>query len=220
MQTDATIARPFGPLTHRLGVISAVAVALLQAVYVVVLAVGLATLPAPDVPIADPWFTAMELLILLMMLPMVLMMAVLTAWAAPDRKALGHAALAFMTVMAGLTSVVHGLVLTLSRLPPFAGMEHVFAFRWPSVVYVIDILAWDVFFALSVLCAAFVFDAHPWTRRMLILCGGLALAGLIGVPLADMSLRNIGILGYAVLFPVAALLMARAFALTLTDTSG
>ena len=32
-----------------------------------VLAVGLATLAAPDAPIADPWFTSMEILILLLM---------------------------------------------------------------------------------------------------------------------------------------------------------
>ena len=211
MLTAPDIRPFFGPRTRILGVGSAVCVAALEGVYIVVLTIGLATLPSPDAPISDPWFTAMELLILLMMPPMVLTMAVLAAWAAPDRKAFGYAALTFMAVMAGLTTVVHGMILTLSRLQPFAGLEYVFAFRWPSVVYVLDILAWDVFFALSVLCAAAVFDEHRWTRLTLLICGVLSLAGLLGVPLADMALRNIGVLGYAVVFPAAALMMARAF---------
>jgi hypothetical protein len=35
----------------------------------------------------------------------------------------------------------------------------------------------------------------------------LSLAGLIGVPLADMQVRNVGIVGCAVVAPVAFLLM-------------
>jgi hypothetical protein len=36
----------------------------------------------------------------------------------------------------------------------------------------------------------------------------LALVGLLGVPLANMQFRNIAIFGYAVLFPIAAALLA------------
>ena len=39
----------------------------------------------------------------------------------------------------------------------------------------------------------------------------LALLGLVGVPLFDMQIRNIGILGYVVLFPIAAGVMAVLF---------
>ena len=36
----------------------------------------------------------------------------------------------------------------------------------------------------------------------------LALGGLVGVPLGDMRLRMIGVVGYAVVFPVAVALLA------------
>jgi hypothetical protein len=39
----------------------------------------------------------------------------------------------------------------------------------------------------------------------------LALAGLSGVVVGDMQVRNIGIVGYAGVFPVAALLLAVLF---------
>jgi hypothetical protein len=41
--------------------------------------------------------------------------------------------------------------------------------------------------------------------------GVLALAGLAGVFLNDMQVRNIGIVGYAVVFPVAAALIGILF---------
>jgi hypothetical protein len=39
----------------------------------------------------------------------------------------------------------------------------------------------------------------------------LAFLGLAGVALADMQVRNIGIIGYAVLFPIAAAMLACLF---------
>jgi hypothetical protein len=39
------------------------------------------------------------------------------------------------------------------------------SFKWPSVSYALTILAWDVFFALSVLFAAPVFGGNSDYRR-------------------------------------------------------
>jgi len=50
-------------------------------------------------------------------------------------------------------------------------------------------------------------------RALMIASGVLSLAGLIGVPLADMGIRNIGILGYVgvslVIFPLLAIVSGR-----------
>jgi tryptophan-rich sensory protein len=75
-------------------------------------------------------------------------------------------------------------------------------------------LAWDVFFALSVISAALVFRGSRLAtsvRVLMIISGVLALGGLSGVLVGDMRLRNIGIVGYAGAFPVAALLLAILF---------
>jgi hypothetical protein len=69
----------------------------------------------------------------------------------------------------------------------------VFSFEWPSVAYALDILAWDVFFALSMLFAAPVFSGSrlsAWIRALMVASGSLALVGLSGVVAGDMRLRN------------------------------
>jgi hypothetical protein len=119
-----------------------------------------------------------------------------------------------MAMSAALTSVVHFSILTLSRSSDFAGLDHVFGFRWPSVVYALDILAWDVFFALSVLCAAPTFRGGGLaaaTRWLLVISGVLSLAGLSGAVTGDMNLRNIGIVGYVGVFLIATVTMAVLF---------
>jgi hypothetical protein len=218
------MAREFSAAARRLGVVSAVAVAALEVLYAVTLSAGLLTLASQEEPIGNPLFSILEILILLLMPAMVVLMVAVHAWASAEDKVYGVAALAFMSVVSGITSAVHFVLLAVSRsaevvaLPPLARQ---FAFRWPSVVYALDILAWDVFFALAVLFAAPVFSGSTlarWIRWLLVLSGVLALAGLIGVATADMGLRNIGILGYSGVFPVAALLLAVLFHRTRRQT--
>jgi LytS/YehU family sensor histidine kinase len=84
----------------------------------------------------------------------------------------------------------------------------------------LDILAWDWFFALSMLFAAPLFKAgrlEMTVRTLMIVSGVLSLAGLIGVPLADMRVRNVGILGYGLAAPVVSLLLGIVFGRTRQD---
>ena len=187
---------------------SSAALAGLGAVYLIVLVIGLATAPE-GAPITDPWFTLMEGLILLIAPLMVAMMADIHARAAPEARTGALLAVAFMTVAAAITSTVHFSILALSRKPPFsdAAWSGVFAFEWPSVVYALDILAWDGFFPLALFCAAPAVRSKL-IRRLLLLAAALALIGLLGPVLGRMDIRNIGILGYAVVFPLAAALYA------------
>jgi ABC-type transport system involved in cytochrome c biogenesis permease component len=90
----------------------------------------------------------------------------------------------------------------------------VLSFMWPSVVYALDILAWDFFFPLAALFASLAVHGSGLARlaRALLLgSAALAFIGLAGVPLANMNLWNIGIIGYVVLFPIAAVLLAFMF---------
>lgn len=205
------------PAARRLGITAALGVVLLLSGYAATLAVGFASLDSPDQPIGDPMFSILEILIILMMPALVALMVAVHAWAAEDVKALSLTALMFMSLLAVVTASVHFLVLTLSRQPEFARQSWaplVFSFRWPSVAYALDILAWDVLFPLSMFFAAPVFGGRRltgWIRIAMLASGMLALVGLAGVVTGDMQLRNIGILGYVPVFLVVAVLLAVLF---------
>lgn len=200
---------------RRIGLLSAAGSAAILAAYAVTLVAGFRAIPAPGEAIPDPYFTALEVLILCLAPLMVLLMAALHARAAPELRVYGICAVAFMSMSAALTSIVHFSILTLSRSAPFAGLDGVFGFQWPSVVYSLDILAWDVFFAFAVICggASLTGPGPPAAARWLLyLAGALSLAGLSGVVTGNMNLRNIGILGYVGVFLVATVILALIFA--------
>lgn len=204
------------PTAYRFGIVTALALALLTLAYAIVLAIGLLTLPSPSHAIQDPWFTLMEVLILAIAPTMVAFTVALHQWVPQERQALSLSAVVFMAMCAIVTCTVHFAVLTLSRLPTFAEpsiARAVFAFQWPSVVYALDILAWDFFFPIAAMLAGASLGGSQATLvRWLILASGLlAFVGLAGVPLANMQIRNIGIIGYVLVFPLGAVLMAKRF---------
>lgn len=201
-------------LQHRtIGKAAALGVFILGVIYAIVTVLGFLSLKSPQDPIGDPFFFIMELLIVLMAPLMVVVMIAVHAYASSEVKAYSLTALSFTILLAGITSSLHFVILTVSRQIEATELDCfplLFSFKWPSVAYALDILAWDWFFALSMLFAAPVFGVGRLeiaVRNLMIASGILSLAGLIGVPLADMQVRNIGIIGYGVLTPVVFLLL-------------
>jgi hypothetical protein len=216
----------FTSLHRTLGITAAWSVFFLCVIYAVITTLGFLSLRSPQDPIGDPYFTIMEILIILLMPLMVLTMIAVHAYAPSEVKAYSFTALVFMIVMAMITSSIHFVILTVSRQIEAAGFTQaslLFSFQWPSVAYTLDILAWDWFFALSMLFAAPVFKAvgiETAIRYIMIVSGVLSLVGLLGVPLAILkveywfNVRNIGILGYGLVSPAAFLLLAILFGRT------
>ena len=202
---------------RRLGVASATAYVILSVLYAVTLTIGFLSLSSQDEPIGEPMFTILEVLILFLMTAAVTLMSVIHAWASPQRKTYAVLSLAFTSILAALTCSVHFVILTVSREPAFANLPSaplLLSFRWPSVAYALDILAWDVFFPLAALSAAVVFDRDGLAgriRTLLVLSAAVSFLGLAGVFTGDMMVRNIGIIGYALIFPVAAALIGALF---------
>src|SRR6056297_1951773 len=190
------MAAEYGATARRLGIGSAALVAALLLAYAITLAAGFASLESGDEPIADPYFTLLEVLILLMMPAMVLLMVAVHSWAPARRTPLSLAAVIFMAITAALTCAVHFATLTLSRQAEFAAYESLplpLSFEWPSLAYAIDILAWDVFFALSMFCAAGVFTGSRLAlsiRTAMLLRRLRSLAALMGVSAGDSASRN------------------------------
>lgn len=197
-----------------MGVISGYLIAFLCAVYAAILLVGMITLPTPEHPIQDPWFTAMELLILAIAPTMVVFTVSLYAWVRESEKTAAVLAIVFMSLCAVVTSCVHFSVLTLSRHPAISTTDWaslVFGFAWPSLAYALDILAWDIFFALGALFSALSLRGNAKAQsaqRLLMAASATAFLGLAGVATENMNIRNVGIIGYVLLFPWAAALIA------------
>jgi len=203
---------PYNPLTasySQLGTISCRAVFILGLAYAATTSLGFLSLKSPQEPIGNPYFTIMEVLILLIAPFMAISMVCVHYYAAPANKANSLMALLFMVLATGLTSSVHFVILTIGIQREFGeSASSSISFTWPSVVYALDILAWDWFFSLSMLFAAPVFKKRL-LRVLLILCGLLSLVGLMGIPLNNMQIRNIGIIGYGVLGPIVFILMEK-----------
>lgn len=201
---------------RRIGIWSARAVFVLGILYAPTLIVGLVSAGTLGRPITDPILAILEVQIILMTLPMVVMMAAAHRYAPRSARTYSLAALGFMILAAGTSVMVHFVQLTVvRRLEPFAasGSSDLFSWEWPSVLYALDVVAWDLFFGVSLLLAAPIFTARDDTapRVGLIVTGTLCIVGLVGPALNIIGLRFIGIVGYTVVFPIVCLLMARTF---------
>ena len=184
----------YSPAVRRTGIATAAAVVALLVAYAVTLAVGLLSLASPDDAIGGATLALLEGLILLLAPAMVVLMGAAHAWAPSHAKAFTLLALVFMGAMATVTSGVHAVILVVGSDPAFVAdplAPSLTAFRWPSVVYALDVLAWDLFFPLAMVSAAAAFAGGRLERavRAAMLASG-ALAP------ADMSVRNVGIVGY------------------------
>jgi hypothetical protein len=198
----------------RVGGMGASFLVLLTLAYAVITVLGLLSLKSSQQPFPDPYFALMEGLIIIMAPVLVLVLAVVHVYAPHERKIYSLTALALILACAIITSVVHFVLLTVGRQPALTSvpwMRLFFSFTWPSVVYTLDILAWDWFYGLALLFAAPVFSggrAEMALRVLLLLSGALSLAGLLFLPFDNINLRLIGVFGYAGLAPVVFLLLA------------
>lgn len=193
--------------TNRIGYVSSIGLFVVGAAYLVVVAFGIFQAGFND-PIVDPILGMMQALTLLSALLVVGVMASIYETASRDRKIFGVMALVFAGIMAGLTSSVHFVALTSGRQTDFTVLE------WPSTLYAVELLAWDIFLGLSLICAALVFNGtgiRAAARWSLVAAGALSLLGAIGPIAGNMALQRIGILGYGFGLPIAALVLSRFF---------
>ena len=184
--------------------------------YAVTMVAGFAAMGDLSKPLEDPYLAVMEVLILVMAPVLVLLAAVIHACAPDGTKTYSMTALGWMLLVAGFTMTVHLVQLTVvRRIDPGAihGFQYLFNWHWPSVLYGVDIVAWDIFFALALLFAAPVFHAagQAAVRNGLLIAGVMCLAGIIGPAVNHIALRQIGIIGYAVVWPIVCVPLSKAF---------
>jgi hypothetical protein len=197
-----------------IGAWSARAMFVLVLAYVVVFVVGFVSLGNTSDPLPDPYLAIAEVLILVMAPIMVMLMLAIHECAGAHAKAFTRVALGWMMAAAAFTITVHFVELTVARhIDPatFPGYARIFDFEWPSMLYAVDIVAWDVFFGLSLLFAAPAFANNAKVRAGLVTSGSLCLVGLVGPFANALAWRTIGILGYTIVFALTCLPLSRTF---------
>jgi hypothetical protein len=203
-------------LNRKLGLLSSSGLVIVGITYAVVVAFGVAQAGRTE-PIVDPVLAVMEAMTLVAGLLVTGMLVAVYGFADHDRKPLALIALSFGVIMAALTSAVHFVALTAGRQTDFTALE------WPSTLYALELLAWDVFLGLALLFAAAVFvgtGTRAVARWSLAAAGALCLLGTIGPAIGDLAVQRIGILGYGVGLPIASLAVAIVFHRDIDNTDG
>jgi hypothetical protein len=205
---------------RRIGMWSARVLLGIGVAYAVTMVTGFSSMGSLGKPLPDPYLAVAEALILVMAPVLVLLAAVVHACAPQRVRIFSVNAVGWMTAAAGFTMTVHVVELTVVRRiksDALPGYQYLFGFRWPSLLYGIDVVAWDVFFALALLFMVPVFRAcgNRALGNWLLSSGALSLIGIIGPAFNHIGLREIGIFGYAVIFPAACLGVSKVFRDTL-----
>jgi hypothetical protein len=209
-------------LARRIGRWSAIALVAIALVYVGAGAIWLASNTDPararGLQPSEPYLSILEILILLTTPALIALFAAIHAYAPPDRKTCGLAALGFVVLLVALTGSVHFVQLTVVRRTASATVAEVFALYTSdnrlSAALAVELLGWDFFFGFALLFAAPVFKGdmlQALVRAGLIVCGLLCLVGVAGPASGDMRFQLPAIMGYAFGFPFVCLLLAKLF---------
>ena len=208
-----------------MGMVGAWTAFVVNEAYSITSGLGYLSAKAPSDPISDPYLSIMSLLIVLMAPFLVLTMVAVHAYAAAEHKRYSLAALAFMILLAGITSSVNFALFVVARQPTPPSSMWVASFvssGWPPLPQALDFFAWDWFFALSMLLASPVFRGSRLgnaVRVLMLLTGALCILGFVWLPFSPPQATVIGILGWGVAGPIVFLLLANLFTRSRPDLS-
>jgi len=200
-----------------MGMVGAWTVFVVNEAYAVTSGLGYLSVKAPSDPINDPYLSIMSLLIVLMAPFLVITMVAVHTYAAAEHKPNSLAALAFMILLAGITSSVNFALFAVARQPNPLSSQWVLSYitsGWPPLPQALDFFAWDWFFALSMLFASPVFRGGKLenaVRAFMLLTAVLCLFALAWFPVSPPQATIIGTIGWGVAGPIVFLLLANFF---------
>ena len=165
----------------------------------------------------EPYLAIAEVLTLVGAPLLILLMVAIHECAPQSAKVFSLTALAWILLLAGSTVIVHFVNLTLWRqISDQQKIDYVrfLGWEWPSMMFAIELVAWHLFFGLSMFFAAFAFKGvgkEKIVKQGLIITGILCIVGLIGPVIGNLKWRMMGIFGYGILFPIICDYIARVF---------
>ena len=212
------LAPTFGPRARALGIAAAWTTFAVFEVYAVLS--GIAFLQEGTAVESGPFLSVMALLVVLMGPSLVLTMVAVHAFADPERRIYGLAAVGLMVACVTVTSCVNFLLLLVSSSPELFAESWRALFlpcRWPTPAFLLDNFVWDWFFGVSMLLAAPIFGGGPLQRALrflMVASGTLCLAGLAWLAVSPAQGIMIGILGWGAAGPLVFVLLANVFTRT------
>lgn len=165
----------------------------------------------------EPYLAIAEVMTLVGAPLLILLIVAIHECAPPSAKVFSLTALGWIVLLAGATVIVHFVNLTLwKQISDQQKIDYVrfLGWEWPSMMYAIELVAWHLFFGLSMFFAAFAFKGvgkEKIVKQGLIITGILCIVGLIGPVIGDLKWRMMGIFGYGILFPIICVYIARVF---------
>lgn len=167
--------------------------------------------------LAEPYLAIAETLTIIGACILVVLMAAIHVCAPKNVEVFSLTAFGWILLLAGFTIAVHFVNLTLlKQLEPSKRIEFArfFGWEWPSMLYAIELAAWHLFFGMSMLFTALVFQGRgreKIVRIGLLLTGFLCLIGLSGPLIGNLNWRLMGAFGYGFIFPFACIFVALVF---------
>lgn len=210
----ATVSERWSWSARRLGIVSSIGILVVGILYVAVITLWLIIEATPREPIGDPYLAVMEVLTMVSALALLGLVIAIWCFADTARRLPALTALAIGSLAMGLTMAVHFVQLTAIRQLWRAGRLVDYRLVWPSALFAVEYFVWDILVGFTLLAAGFAIAGGPAAkpaRGALLIGGVLCLAGVTGPLSGRMSLQNVAVLGYAVVFPIAAALTARMF---------
>ena len=208
-----------------MGMVGAWTVFVVNEAYAITSGLGYLSARDASAPISDPYLSIMSLLIVLMAPFLVITMVAVHSYAASKHKPYSRIALAFMILLAGITSSVNFALFAVARQPNPLSSQWVLSYitsTWPPLPQALDFFAWDWFFALSMLLASPAFQGSRLenaTRALMLITAVLCFVALALFPFLPALATIIGTIGWGVAGPIVFLLLANLFTRIQPDPS-
>jgi len=173
-------------------------------IYVLLITIGIMTQSKETGYIRDDIRILMEIFTMISAVLLLLFAISIDQVVEQDKRLFSIFSVLMMLGLVILTFFCHFINITIGKnlIKNNEILGYLFSLTWPSLIFAVDILAWDIFFGLSFIALGIsIMDifAKKIIAITMIIAGILSLVGLISLPLNNMNLRYIGVFGYTVM---------------------
>ena len=188
---------------------ASVIVAILGAIYLVLLALSSIT---SGLPPREPYLTLLNILVLICGPALVFWSICIYEICPIEQRIFGMSSVVLMGLFAAMTGINRFVALTVVRQSTSTeNLALIMPYGWPSVMLALEILGWGFFMGLAIIAAAFIFRGSRlqsvifWT---MLVSGILCVSAAVTMIAGNMNLMLLGAIGWGPGLTLAAILTA------------